>query len=338
MNDINAVDIMGKTALHWAVQNKFLDVALYLVKCGSNIYLKDQDGFSPLEYASQELALQLEECSNKLKAGPRSQEECNKELLSIVEGYSIGITETSLRSICELITEGADVNANISEYNQASILSIASRKGFYDLVKFFMEKGSQVNAKDENQQTALHHATANNHASVAQLLIDSQADPNALDATGQSPLHKAVVNAEVPMVKLLLRSGADTSISDIDGRNAIALAKKEMKLILTNRTHSTQNLKREMLAVEQIPPTDTISPSPSPSVDKLANELAPVVQSTVHSLIKEALVGLNVNESTPETAITNIVDSILEQVQQKAETVLDHTISRFFVVVEPDVP
>jgi len=55
----------------------------------------------------------------------------------------------------------------------------ASKNGNIDVVKQYIEEGSDVNAKDENGWSALMWASYNGHLDTAELLLQSGADVNA---------------------------------------------------------------------------------------------------------------------------------------------------------------
>jgi len=91
-------------------------------------------------------------------------------------------------------------------------LACAADGGQKDMVKYLLEKGSDVNATNSTGLTALHFAACGNktnQADVAILLLDNGADVNAKANGGNTPLHYAASRGNAEVAKLLLDKGAD---------------------------------------------------------------------------------------------------------------------------------
>lgn len=95
-----------------------------------------------------------------------------------------------------------------------------------DGIKLLVEKGANINSRNEKGETPLHIASVGNlvgrieedcgkdlgfwKPSCVQLLLDLGADPNALDNAGMSPFQKASSAPEI--MRILLQRGADLSV------------------------------------------------------------------------------------------------------------------------------
>jgi ankyrin repeat protein len=77
-----------------------------------------------------------------------------------------------------------------------------------------LDKGVDVNAKDEFGRTPLHYAATKE---IAELLIAKGADVNAKDMPGFTPLHRAARFSRYEIAKLLISKGADVNARDDDG-------------------------------------------------------------------------------------------------------------------------
>lgn len=136
---------------------------------------------------------------------------------------------------------GVDVNARglalKSEWDKVgnsveggSALHVLAQAKYWwqlDAIKFLVEKGADINSKNEKGETPLHVASfgelwaPNGPRTVlgpwrhecVQLLLDLGADPNILDDNGFSCLHKAGSSPEV--MQTLLDRGADISIGKL---------------------------------------------------------------------------------------------------------------------------
>ena len=68
---------------------------------------------------------------------------------------------------------------------------LPSYYGDYKMVKYLIESGADINAKDKNGWTALMFAARNGYDKIAQLLIKSGADIKAKDRDGKTALSLA---------------------------------------------------------------------------------------------------------------------------------------------------
>ena len=108
----------------------------------------------------------------------------------------------------------------------------AAKAGNYEIVKTLIEKGADVNAKDELEITALMWASAWGRTEVAKLLIKNNADVNAKDSNGWTALMKASVNNNFETSELLLEKGADVNARDNYGKTALDRAREFGQLIV----------------------------------------------------------------------------------------------------------
>ena len=76
-------------------------------------------------------------------------------------------------------------------------------------VKWHLEQGADINAPYKNT-TLLHEAVSYDHKEIVELLIDKGAELNIKDDDGVTPLHEAVVSiGQKDIIELLITNGAD---------------------------------------------------------------------------------------------------------------------------------
>jgi hypothetical protein len=102
-------------------------------------------------------------------------------------------------------------------------LNQAVQRGKLDIVKQLLNRGADINLKEEsgiipvsNGNTALHVAAFNNEKEIAKYLIEKGAKVNIRNKFASvTPLHWASMNGFDEMVNILIKSGADVSIKTI---------------------------------------------------------------------------------------------------------------------------
>lgn len=115
-----------------------------------------------------------------------------------------------------LVDKGADVNARNNEYGLTPLIYAAS-KGHLDVVKFLVDKGADVNAREENGLTPLIMAAGLDQIDIVKILVDKGADVNAKDNKGRTPLMFAA-GGQLNIVKFLVDKGADVNARSKSGR------------------------------------------------------------------------------------------------------------------------
>ena len=138
--DVNASQVDGTTALHWAVRFDDVDLAGLLIRAGANVAATTRAGATPLQLAA-------------------------------INGNAAMI-ET-------LVNAGADPNASLSKYGDTALM-MAARTGKTDAIKVLLDHGANVNVKESwGDTTALMWAVSQKHSDAVKMLLDRGADVRA---------------------------------------------------------------------------------------------------------------------------------------------------------------
>src|SRR5262249_30231518 len=105
--DVNAPQVDGTTALHWAVRADDLDTVELLIRAGAKVSAANREDATPMQLATM---------------------------------------NGNAAMIEKLIKAGADPNAPLSKFGDTALM-MAARTGKPDAVKVLLDHGSQVNAK-----------------------------------------------------------------------------------------------------------------------------------------------------------------------------------------------
>ena len=109
-----------------------------------------------------------------------------------------------------LVDKGADVNAK----NNSSLtpLMSAAYGGQIENVRFLVEKGADVNAKNNDSWTPLVCAAWRGDEEIIRFLVEKGADVNAKYESPRSPLTFAALKGQKEIVRFLVEMGADVNI------------------------------------------------------------------------------------------------------------------------------
>lgn len=116
-----------------------------------------------------------------------------------------------------LLSRGARVDAR-SKLGRTPLLIAAAYDGATEAAGLLIEKGADVNARDEGGISVLEQAASSNHIELVRLLLSKGVNVNTADGGGVTPLVAAAWSGDrnAPMVKLLIAHGAAVNVKTGD--------------------------------------------------------------------------------------------------------------------------
>ncbi|MEM4367172.1 MAG: ankyrin repeat domain-containing protein [Candidatus Anstonellales archaeon] len=174
--DYEAKDKHDRNALMMAAWNDNIDIARLLLELGCWIDKSDKYGCTPLMWAARSGRRKAVEFLVERGANLFSTNKEWKYAEDLAEDE--GIRNFIINKKIEKIEENAKKTGNPR-------LIEAIKSGDEKLVKMFLEKGDDVDAKDKDGTPALAVAAKMFHMNLVQILLDAGANVNAVDKEGR---------------------------------------------------------------------------------------------------------------------------------------------------------
>ena len=184
-----------------------------------------------MEYAANHGMKFVEECTFTFKLPKGLNHLYDDRLQNTGQTITIGnaqyesykLSHTARCNIIGLqIEKGADVNQK-NETGETP-LTFVTKEGDAEAAKTLLEMGADPNLPNADGETALIISVREDTANITKLLLEKGADVNARDNDGRTALMHATMCEDTTTVRRLLDKGADVNARDNDGRTALMLA------------------------------------------------------------------------------------------------------------------
>lgn len=112
-----------------------------------------------------------------------------------------------------LVENGADINAKNSYHSTPLYLAVIRKH--QEAAKYLIQQGADINLSGYGLRTPLQMALKKKQHDLAMLLIENGAEINARSYWGWSALHYALYYHDIEMAKTLIRAGADVNAATV---------------------------------------------------------------------------------------------------------------------------
>jgi len=215
--DVNATELDGSTALHWAAQRDNVEIVGLLLAAGANAKTATRYNITPLYFAATNGNADVMERLLKAGADPNGPSE---------EGETPIMTAAltgKVDAIKVLLNHGADVHAKDPVKGQTALMWAAS-EGNTAAVELLLSAGADIKLKSKAGFTPLLFAVRGGSIPTTKVLLDHGASVSDTATDGTSALNMAVVNAYFELAGMLLDRGADPNAADPRGSALHTLA------------------------------------------------------------------------------------------------------------------
>lgn len=183
--DVNAKNLMGLDALHFAVRNCNSEIVNLLIHHGADVLAEEIEGRMPIEFA---------------------------------------VANDDIKTAAVLIAT-KKININRKVTGSFSLLHIAAQKGNLRMTKFLCEKGADMHIKNDYGSKPIHHAARDAHIPVVEFYLDRGLDVNELAGPGKTLIHFAALSKDThEMITYLYSKGADLNRKSYEGETPLDVA------------------------------------------------------------------------------------------------------------------
>lgn len=221
-SDVNAPQIDGTTALHWAVRTDNSELASLLLQAGANANAVNRYGVTPLSLACENGSASAVGLLLKAGADPNAPLPGGETVLMRCARTG------SVEAVKVLLAKGAAVDAKES-FRQQTALMWAAAEGHAPVVEALLQAGADPAYRVKTGFDAFLLAVRDGQTAVVRSLLKAGADVNdAIRGTtakgsssfrgppraGTTALHLAVENAHFELAAMLLDVGADPNATE----------------------------------------------------------------------------------------------------------------------------
>jgi len=210
--DMNAPQVDGRTALHWAAHHDDPETAKLLVEAGANVKAENRYGVTPLSLACQNGNGDLVELLLAAGADP------NTTLLGGETALMTAARTGKVGPVQALVARGAEIEAQ--EKRGQTALMWAAAEGHAEVVESLLEAGADFRTPlRDTGFTPFFFAAREGRMEVVRVLLQAGADVNEAmqprrpsgkgPSRGTSALTLAVENGHFELALALIEAGAD---------------------------------------------------------------------------------------------------------------------------------
>ncbi|KAM9253823.1 ankyrin repeat and death domain-containing protein 1B [Dugong dugon] len=216
--NINAVNNMNRTALHFAVGRNHLSAVDFLLNHKARVDVADKHGLMVIHLAAWSGSLEIMLMLVKAGVDQRAKSQDGMNALHFAaQSNSMQIAEYLIQDL-----HLKDLNQPDEKGRKPFLL--AAEKGHVEMIEKLISLNLYTSEKDKEGNTALHLAAKHGHSPAVQVLLTQWQEINETNENGETPFLLTVEGGHEECCKVLLAAGSDINIPNKLNVNAFQIA------------------------------------------------------------------------------------------------------------------
>nr|XP_042711889.1 DNA polymerase kappa isoform X2 [Chrysemys picta bellii] len=216
--NINAVNTLQRTALHFAVAGNHISTVDFLLHHKARVDVADKHGLMAIHLAAWSGNLDIMRMLVKAGADQKATDQEGMNVLHFAAlNNNVDIVDYLLQEL-----QLKDLNKPDEKGKRAFLL--AAEKGHVEMIYNLISLKLFTSEKDKEGNTAVHLAAKNGHCEVLEVLLNQWEEINELNQNGETPFYLAVEGGHEKCAELLLEAGSDINISNKHNSNALHIS------------------------------------------------------------------------------------------------------------------
>ena len=199
--DVNAMDFEKKTVVMYASEGGGIKIAEMLLDRLADPNVQSDVGMTALMFASME-DRRIGVVKLLIANGNLIDRQNNDGETALM----IAANRGAIKNVGLLIDHGADIHAIGYDEERTQFTSVLMEGVIgmkKEVVSLLLERGVDINYRDDNGNTALIWAVTQRDAAIVKILVDNKADVNIINSRGNTALSIAKTNAVYKIIEIL---------------------------------------------------------------------------------------------------------------------------------------
>ena len=224
---VNKLDNLGRTALHYAASIGDLRMLrLLLTISGIEINCRDSDGCTPFHKAVEMAKL---ECMKELIENGANASVPNFKSYRPLHTLILQRGDDAIECV-RFVVESAECSPSLTNDQGVSSIHLAAMLNRQELLKYFLSKQENVDARDNKMRTPLMFAAQMNHPDVVGILLTNNANPHLQDLDGRDAMGYTKQNVVCKQIlEEHIRVIAENSASNVNSHLPCIVSPSELQ-------------------------------------------------------------------------------------------------------------
>lgn len=233
--DVNAVNALGRTPLHEAVTNNYVECCKVLLENGADDSIQSSTLSTPFHTAAACGSVECMEVLLQHSDNPTEKvNELDKNRSSALHKCAF---DGDVRVSRWLIEHGASVE--VEDNMRVTPLLVAVRMGQREVTEYLLQQKADSNTQDAQGNSCVHFCAIRCDTTILNMLLRAAANPQARNADLNTPLHMAALHQRPDhreweeLIAILLLAGCDPQQENASKKRPVDLVGRSLKKLFS---------------------------------------------------------------------------------------------------------